>query len=133
MADETMTLLPCPFCGETGVTVVEGSTFRWMFAACDHCGASCGEVRVQTHGDGTPEQWREQGKRDAIDEWNRRAPVIAARKVPDGWQLVPIEPTVEMLNGARDWSVRKNGMGVGHDQATGCYAAMLAAAPKVTP
>ena len=83
MADETMTLLPCPFCGETGVTVVEGSTFRWMFAACDHCGASCGEVRVQTHGDGTPEQWREQGKRDAIDEWNRRAPAIAERKAAD--------------------------------------------------
>ena len=63
---------------------------------------------------------------DAIDS------AIAARKVPDGWQLVPIEPTVEMM---------KEADGVGFHVHTGtwtidpcdCYAAMLAAAPKVTP
>ena len=49
------------------------------------------------------------------------------------WKLVPHEPTEEMLNAARDWSIKKNGMGVGNDQATGCYAAMLAAAPAQPP
>lgn len=38
--------LPCPFCGETDVSIREGSTFRWVVAECNHCGAMCGEVRV---------------------------------------------------------------------------------------
>ena len=47
----------------------------------------------------------------------------------DGWKLVPVEPTPEMLYAARDWSIQKNGIAVGNDQASGCYRAMLAAAP----
>lgn len=43
--------------------------------------------------------------------------------------MVPREPSVEQLNAARDWSLRVNGQGVGNAQATGCYQAMLAAAP----
>ncbi len=35
------------------------------------------------------------------------------------------EPTASMLIGARDWSLKKNGQGVGDDQATGCWQAML--------
>lgn len=38
------------------------------------------------------------------------------------------EPTEDMLNAARDWSIKKNGMAVGNDQATGCWQAMLDAA-----
>jgi hypothetical protein len=38
------------------------------------------------------------------------------------------EPTEVMLIGARDWSLKKNGQGVGNDQATGCWQAMLDAA-----
>jgi metal-dependent amidase/aminoacylase/carboxypeptidase family protein len=34
------------------------------------------------------------------------------------------EPTREMLDAARDWSIRKNGMGVGDGQAIGCWQAM---------
>jgi hypothetical protein len=64
--------LPCPFCGKEGVTVREASTFRWMVAECDHCGATCGEVRVQTCGDGVPADWRKRGEEDAIEEWNKR-------------------------------------------------------------
>lgn len=45
------------------------------------------------------------------------------------WVMVPREPSVEQLNAARDWSLRVNGQGVGNAQATGCYQAMLAAAP----
>ena len=50
--------------------------------------------------------------------------------VPDGCKLVPIEPNENMLIAARDWSIAKNGMGVGNDQAKGCYQAMLSAAPS---
>lgn len=35
------------------------------------------------------------------------------------------EPTETMLHAARDWSIKKNGRGVGDDQATGCWQAML--------
>ena len=83
MTDETKTAteppldcivmpLPCPFCGETDITTSEGSTFRWMLAECNGCGATCGEVRVQTIGDGTPRDWRLRGERDALAEWNKR-------------------------------------------------------------
>jgi Lar family restriction alleviation protein len=64
---------PCPFCGCPTVTVVEGSTFRWRVAECDSCDARCGEVRIQTVGDGTQEEWEADAKERAIEEWNRRA------------------------------------------------------------
>jgi Lar family restriction alleviation protein len=64
---------PCPFCGGTSVTVQHGSTFRWVFAGCGDCGAQCGEVRVQTLGPGTPDEWTAQAQIDARAEWNRRA------------------------------------------------------------
>ncbi len=64
---------PCPFCGSTNIGVVEGSTFRWVFACCGSCGAQAGEVRVQTMGPGTPDEWAKQARTDAMAEWNRRA------------------------------------------------------------
>lgn len=30
-----------------------------------------------------------------------------------GYAIAPVEPTEAMLNGARDWSCKKNGQGVG--------------------
>lgn len=65
-------LLPCPFCGHVGVTVHEGSTFRWRFAECESCGAMAPEVRIQTLGDGTKEEWELEAKTYAIKEWNSR-------------------------------------------------------------
>ncbi len=42
-----------------------------------------------------------------------------------GYVIVPCVPTEAMLIGARDWSLAKNGQGVGNDQATGCWRAMI--------
>ena len=67
----TLPPLPCPFCGNTGLTFQEGSTFRWLMYSCSACGMGS-EVRVQTLGPGTPAEWLEQAKRDAVEEWNRR-------------------------------------------------------------
>jgi hypothetical protein len=64
--------LPCPFCGEKSITIREGSTFRWMLAECLACGATCGEVRVQTCGNGAPADWRKRGEGAVIAEWNKR-------------------------------------------------------------
>ena len=60
--------LTCPFCGCTTITVAEGSTFRWAVGECDNCGATCGEVRVNTI-----QKRNEDEIRDAvIEEWNKR-------------------------------------------------------------
>lgn len=50
--------------------------------------------------------------------------------VPDGFKLVPVEPTDEMHVAARDWSAGKYGKAIGLDASEGCYKAMLAAAPQ---
>jgi hypothetical protein len=80
MSDERERLAQCPFCGGTpGVhendwcEPPEYSVFCECFA----------------HTKGSTDQ----GK--AIAAWNRRAPV------PDGWRLVPVEPTEEMMHAAR--------------------------------
>lgn len=72
-----MTPLHCPFCGHTDVQVVEGSTFRWRVAACENCGARAGEVRIQTLGEGTLEQWEIAARESALVEWNTRFVVPA--------------------------------------------------------
>jgi len=68
---------------------------------------------------------------DAIDS------AIAERKVPDGWQLVPIVPTAEMVEA---WASAHAPLvdGLSDDEANRLVAlsdwgAMLAVAPKVTP
>lgn len=55
------------------------------------------------------------------------------QQVPKGYKLVPIEPTEEMLNAARDWSDKKYGKPIGNDAAVGCFQAMLEASPEVKP
>ena len=62
----------CPFCGGTSVFTSEGSTFRWWVAGCNECGAQAGEVRRQTLGDGTNEEWDEAARIEAIEAWNER-------------------------------------------------------------
>ena len=68
----TEATLPCPFCGFDAIAIDEGSTFRWLHAECIQCGARCGEVRVQTMGEGTPAEWRAAGELAALARWNKR-------------------------------------------------------------
>lgn len=64
---------PCPFCGHSGLSFAEGSTFRWLAYSCAACGTG-NETRVQTLGEGTPTQWRTQAEAEAVAEWNKRTP-----------------------------------------------------------
>ena len=64
----------------------------------------------------TPKQYSKQT--DGIKKWYE--PVYGA-PVPEGWQLVPVEPTEEMLDA---------GYFTNHGANRGIYRAMLAAAPK---
>ena len=50
----------------------------------------------------------------------------SAAQVPEGWQLVPIEPTVEIVQAAQDYFASHDEWGF-----SGVYRAMLAAAPEV--
>jgi len=43
-------------------------------------------------------------------------------------EVVPREPSEEMLIAARDWSIKKYGTPIGDDAARGCWKAMLDAA-----
>lgn len=66
-------LLPCPFCGGRDISVNKGSTFGWRVAVCNGCSAQAPDVRVQTSGSGTPDEWEQRGRRSALIEWNKRA------------------------------------------------------------
>jgi hypothetical protein len=66
-------LKPCPWCGHIGLDFQEGSTFRWLEASCAGCGATAGETRVQTVGEGHPSDWRKAAEAEAIIQWNTRA------------------------------------------------------------
>lgn len=55
----------------------------------------------------------------------------AGKMVPEGFKLVPVEPTYEMHIAARDWSIGEHGGAMGSDASGGCYKAMLAAAPTI--
>lgn len=66
--------------------------------------------------------WKDANGRhlDSIDELERFAALIQANTVPPGYKVVPIEPTVEMMNAVymTDW-------------ARTAYKAMLNAAPTI--
>ena len=68
---EELKPLPCPFCAHVGLDFCEGSTFRWLKYFCANCDMGS-ETRVQTFGAGTPSEWREKAKTNAINEWNTR-------------------------------------------------------------
>ena len=126
----TDALKPCPFCGDTPAALHfgEGSTYRWLAWSCPSCGVGS-EERVQTWGDGRPEQWLSEAKARCITAWNRRAALAAP---PVGWVLVPVEPTLAMQQAAMDAS--RAGKRLLPDCAelwasSLVYAAMLAAAP----
>ena len=80
------TLLPCPFCGgEAGLrnTLAErkASSPTSAYVMCKSCLASTSSFEGSTC------------VSKAISAWNRRTPPA----VPEGWVLVPKEPTPEML------------------------------------
>lgn len=79
MSEAKPTPGPCPFCGHVGLDFAEGSTFRWIVASCEGCGASLAETRIQTLGEGTKDEWMAEAKADAIAAWNRRSDPLVER------------------------------------------------------
>ena len=107
-------LLPCPLCGGGAEFDYDDDNLNWI--SCSACGISTDTV-YHTDIDA----------RDKLREvWNRRAAMLQAGNspaTPDGWQLVPKEPT-EAMNKA-GWAAMNE-----HDAINPIYRAMLAAAPQ---
>lgn len=75
---EPASVVPCPWCAAMNVEVAEGSTFRWRKAMCAVCGAEAPEVRVQTTGSGTRDEWQAAADREAVQTWNQCAIRLAS-------------------------------------------------------
>ncbi|WP_420262560.1 Lar family restriction alleviation protein, partial [Citrobacter portucalensis] len=107
-------LLPCPLCGGGAEFDYDDDNLNWI--SCSACGISTDTV-YHTDIDA----------RDKLREvWNRRTAMFQAGNspaTPDGWQLVPKEPT-EAMNKA-GWAAMNE-----HDAINPTYRAMLAAAPQ---
>jgi len=76
VGDLTNAAKPCPFCGGSNATVIEGSTFRWRLVKCNCCGAQGPEVRIQTLSSWTKAEWEHRAMANAIAEWNKRSNAI---------------------------------------------------------
>ncbi len=69
MESNNVATKPCPFCGGAEVTVRDGSTFRWIAARCEGCGAAGPEIKKSLF-DNTPLAKQHEA---AIQEWNKRS------------------------------------------------------------
>lgn len=126
MSDNLPPLLPCPFCGGAARIAFEEYDFNGAQIECKECHASGGHHSDDKHGDA------------AADSWNRRAAIEAnTPAVPDGWKLVPVEPTDAMLEAAR--TCHKGRMYPQDDKHGPAamrrreFVSMLAAAPQPQP
>ncbi|MDW3683352.1 Lar family restriction alleviation protein [Cupriavidus sp. CV2] len=116
MTDSTQKLNPCPFCGQTATTKTSGD---WHAAGCTTYMAP----GVLCYGQSIALQYRTEA--EAIAAWNNRAPAETA--APEGWRLVPVEPTEAMLRAHSD-----NCDGLDPQLAQSDWAVMLAAAPTIS-
>lgn len=151
-------LLPCPFCGSANVLLYEKAGITTtFFIECQVCFSQSGDyglaelaikawnTRPTSAGQGVTDEMVEIARQAAFDKSSgicvitpnaMRAAlesVALPARVPDGWKLVPIEPTDLMLNsflggyGARGGSFNATHL---RDRAREGYRELLLAAPS---
>lgn len=123
-------LLPCPFCGAGETRFHEVGHWTGMQSVVI-------AVRIKhwcPRADGQPQSNFEiagKTREDAIAHWNKRA-APPAPAVPEGYVLVPVEPTPEII--AAGWFGGEMHIALGHANAyrecEGDYARLLAAADR---
>lgn len=118
MTDIVESLLPCPFCGAAARTDLLPHSGGPGWVQCSEC--ECDQYMCDTI-------------EEAVAKWNRRAP---AQSVPEGWKLVPIEPTAEMIETGCDNNPTMFNEGTDDgftaDVANDVYVAMVRAAPALS-
>ncbi len=136
---ESVQLKPCPFCGGSNLRFKLSDIEGWIaHVECTDCDDMLGPMSEFKYDD------QSDAEEDAANVWNRRPALSeAGQRVPEGWELVPIEPTGEMIEAFRSAHGRKcvdiaspyptehpddGGGPVGYG-----YRAMLAAAPAIIP
>jgi len=115
-------LLPCPFCGGKASVRHERDLYldRYQrhFVKCGSCGAS-GSEKIANEDDAYG------AIQSVLAGWNRRS------QEPDGWQLVPVEPTLIMQQaGLRQLQDNLGESAVIIRDPLLCYRVMIAAAPS---
>jgi len=96
-------LLPCPFCGGEAEFERMGTPRQSCIVACTDCG---GRLESSEEGAGCGSEWND-------------------RHAPDGWKVVPVKPTREMLASYEKASIAP----IGPLSVRG-YTHMLTAVPK---
>ena len=131
MKDET--LLPCPFCGgvpeEDAYGCIEygGHEHQDYTITCKSCGAEVSCITGVHDGADVECSCHHDTRKICVDKWNKRTANSPA--IPDGWKLVPIEPTADMSHAGHDY-YQKSKAEFGDFTPTGMYRAMLSAVPQ---
>lgn len=135
-------LLRCPFCG-SAARVVDNRLGFYVQCCSDNCDGLAIGPRV-------PELQSEQEEKSidwealaqaAKDKWNRRAamlqgaePVSQTYKLRDGWVMVPVDPTAEMISSGIAAHYERSQIQINDRPAPGpmecAYMAMVASAPQ---
>lgn len=118
----TEKLLPCPFCGAPADDFNPDGDMEGY-------SISCSSRAAFTAKDARPcpmNTFSYANEERAIEAWNRRVP---RPTIPEGWKLVPVEPTEEMIVAfVEQWYCHRQS--IDDPQMDDAYQAMLAAAPK---
>ena len=123
----TLSANACPHCGSTDV-FVERDDLSSAYVFCNQC-SSRGPVG-STEGDDMEET---PGGVDAIIAWNRRTSPVGGWEPPEGFVLVPREPTDAMIEAGLESladSTREPTAHIDRDPLL-CYRSMLHASPAL--
>jgi hypothetical protein len=112
-------LMPCPFCGSPAEHYPDGEEEGYDVM----CSSTTKDCRFNVFGSSTREE--------AEALWNRRAALASQASkgagVPEGWQLVPKEPTLAMVDA---YNGTPSGIGGSPAHALHVWESMLSAAPS---
>lgn len=117
-------LKPCPFCGGTDIRHHATLTYEiGRRVKCMSCHAEGPPARWDLKGDNARDTERRR-RNAAFEAWNRRA-------IPEGYVLVPIEPTDDMLHAAQERLCEiRNVTSFDDGEQASLYRAMLSAVPQ---
>lgn len=124
-AEQQSELLPCPFCGGPVKLEQPLDTFDRQIGPRKWWGVVCRNT-INLGGTCAIEQRPSASIDAAVARWNRRA-ALSHPSTPQGWKLVPVEPTKEMLKAGT--TARTEHRRMHHMQSEAVYKAMLNAGP----